>query len=112
MPQLLGLGAHAFGHHGHTEGTDGHGVEWSGLAKALVHGHGHEEGVPDHEHHLRPAPPLKTEAPRGLQAPAIATLQATEAGHLTPASAQPRWERTRLSGSSPPRFHFLCTLLI
>ena len=86
--------------------------EWSGSAMALVHGHEHGEGVPDHEHHLLPSPPFRPDPPRDLQAPAIASLATPEAGHLrSPAPGLWR-DRTGLSGSSPPRLHLLCTLLI
>jgi hypothetical protein len=112
MPQLLVLGAHAFEHHGHEESRAGYNAEWPGLAHALMHGHEHEEGVPEHEHHLLPSPPVRPDAPRDLQAPALAYLEVMDAGHLLLSSSPQRWEETRLSGSSPPRLHLLCTLLI
>ncbi|HYO11923.1 MAG TPA: hypothetical protein VE685_01865 [Thermoanaerobaculia bacterium] len=113
MPQWLWLGAHALGDHGHAGDAAGHGTEWSGLAKALVHGHQHSEGVPDHEHHLLPSPPLRQDPPRDLQAPGgMAFLEAPDTGHLLLSAAHPLGERTTHSGSSPPRLHLLCVLLI
>lgn len=112
IPQLLWVGAHALGHHEHGEEAAGHGVEWANLAKALVHGHEHGERIPDHEHYLRPSLPLRSDPPQDLQAPAMSSLAAPEPGHVPLSSARGWRGETRLSGSSPPRLHLLCTLLI
>lgn len=112
MPQWLSLGAHALEDHGHAHEAAGHGAEWSGLAKALVHGHHHPEEVPGHEHHLLPSTPLRPDPPRDLQAPAIASRPAQDPERVLLSSASQWRGETRLSGSSPPRLHLLCTLLI
>ena len=111
MPQWLGLGAHALGHLEHADDAAGHHAEWSELAEALVHGHEHGEGVPDHEHHLLPSPTLRPDPPRDLQAPGIAALEAPKAGQLLP-SAHPWRDEIRPPSASPPRLYLLCTLLI
>lgn len=101
LPQLLWMGAHGLAHHEHAEEA-----EQSTLAKILVHGHEHEEGVPDHEHHLLTSPLLRLHTPQDLQAPdfsALALLKAPEAErHLLSSRPCPRWGSIRLSGSSPP----------
>ena len=112
MPQLLWVGAHAFGHHEHGEEAAGHGAVWSGHAKALVHGHEHGEGDPDHEHYLRPSPPLRPDAPENLQTPAMVSLATPEPEHVPLPSAQGWRGEIRFSGSGPPGLHLLCTLLI
>ena len=112
MPRLLWLGAHALEHHEHAGEAHGHGAEWTGLAEALVHGHEHEEGVPDHEHRLLPSPTLRPDPPQDLDAPATAFLESTDAGRLARSGEAPWQPDTRLSGSGPPRLHLLCTLLI
>jgi hypothetical protein len=111
MPLWLWLGAHAL-EHGHAETAAGHGTEWAGLAKALVHGHHHPEESPDHEHHLLPSPPLRPDPPQDLQAPSMAFQPAPDPGHVLLSSANPWRGEIRLSGSSPPRLHLLCVLLI
>lgn len=105
MPHLLWLGAHALEHHEHGD------EEWPEHARVLVHGHEHPEGVPDHEHDLVPSPPLRQDPPRELQAPDVASLEAPAPARLQLAGDRP-WRRVGLSGSSPPRLHLLCTLLI
>ena len=108
MPLWMWLGAQVLAHHDH------HAEERAaGLGKALVHGHEHEDGVPDHEHRLLPAPPFRPDPPREIQVPAVASLAAVpdlEAFALS--GPQPEPSRTAFSGSSPPRLHLLCTLLI
>jgi hypothetical protein len=106
LPQWLWLGAHVFAHHDHAAG------DTVALAKALVHGHEHEEGVPDHEHHLVPSPSLRQDTPRDLQAPVLAFLESPETGNLPFSIAVPPRDRIRLPGSGPPQLHLLCTLLI
>ncbi|MFP5286186.1 MAG: hypothetical protein ACLGI9_10655 [Thermoanaerobaculia bacterium] len=106
MPLWLWLGAHALEHHGHA------GEHAAGLAMALVHGHEHEDGVPDHEHRLLPAPSLRPDPPRELQTAALASLEMPGAERLTLSGLLPGSSRTALSGPSPPRLHLLCTLLI
>lgn len=106
MPHLLWLGTHALEHHEHA------GEEWSEHAQALVHGHEHPEGVPDHEHDLLPSPPLRPDPPRDLPAPGIASLEAPDTVHVQLASDHPWRGRIGHSGSSPPRLHLLCILLI
>jgi hypothetical protein len=107
MPLWLWLGAHVLAHHEHAGEQPA-----AGLAKALVHGHGHEDGIPDHEHSLLSAPPLRPDPPRKLQIPAIASLEAPGLERLTLSDPQPGSRRTALSGSSPPILHLHCTLLI
>jgi len=112
VPQLLWLGGHAVAHSENAENAEH--AEWTEVAKVLVHGHEHEEGVPEHEHHLLPSPLLRPDAPRDFQAPAAAaaSLGVMDAGHLLLSGTRLWEERTRLSGASPPRLHLLCTLLI
>ncbi|HKI04927.1 MAG TPA: hypothetical protein VKK31_23310 [Thermoanaerobaculia bacterium] len=115
MPQLLWLGSHALLHHEHASDAAGHrahDAKRSELAQVLTHGHGHSEQVPEHEHHVRPSPPLRADAPREIQAPGVASLEAPNSGYLLPSSTRPWQGETRLSGSSPPRLQLLCTLLI
>lgn len=107
LPQLLWMGAHVATHHGHAEGA-----EQPALAKALVHGHEHEEGVPDHEHHLLPSPPLRRDTPHDLQVPVLASLKVSDAEHPLLSSLPPGWSRIRLSGAAGPGLHLLCVLLI
>ena len=102
----LWLGAHVLAHREHV------GEPTAGLAKALVHGHEHEKGVPDHEHRLLPAPSLRPDPPRELQAPAIASLEAPGLEPLSFSGPQSGSGRTGLSGPSPPILHLHCTLLI
>lgn len=106
FPQWLCLGAHVLRHHEHGED---HGAD---LAQALVHGHSHEEGVPDHEHRLLAAPSLRPDPQQELQAPAIASLEAPAVELLALSDPQRGSAATGSSGSSPPRLHLLCTLLI
>jgi hypothetical protein len=107
MPLGLWVGAHVLEHHEHA------GEHAAGLAIALVHGHEHEDGIPDHEHRLLSAPPLRPEPPRELQIPAAASLAAApDLEALALSGPQLESRRTALSGSSPPRLHLLCTLLI
>lgn len=111
LPQLLWMGAHGLAHPHHEHAEE---AEHSALAKILVHGHEHEEGVPDHEHHLLTSPLLRLDTPQDLQAPDFATLaflKAPEAEHLLSSSPHPRWGPVRLSGSSPPP-DLLCILRI
>lgn len=106
----LWLGAHALGAHGHTD--EAAGVEWSALAQALVHGHEHADGTPEHEHRILPSTYLRPEPPpRDLQAPVLAALQAPVADGLPLANARRR-DGLRPPGSSPPPLQLLCTLLI
>ena len=111
MP-LFWLGAHALQHHEHAEDAAESGTEWSELAKILVHGHEHAEGVPDHEHDLLPSPTSRPDAPRDLPALDSASLEAPDTVDLQPAGTHPARERIGYPGSSPPRLHLLCTLLI
>jgi hypothetical protein len=112
IPQLLWLGAHVAAHPAHAGHAGEHEAELSELAKSLVHGHEHDEDVPDHEHHLVPSAAFQPDSPHDLQVPAIASLATPEAGSF-PLSAGRRYqEGTGLSSSSPPRLHLLCTLLI
>jgi hypothetical protein len=109
---LLWLGAHALEHDGHAEEATGSGVEWSDLAKILVHGHEHAEGTPDHEHYLLPSPTLRPDPPRDLQVPAVASLEALNPESFLLASARSRHDELRVSPQKPPLRHLLCALLI
>ncbi len=104
MPQLLAVGLHALEHHEHGE-------EAVNYAKAMVHGHEHGEETPDHEHYLRPSPPLRPDVQPVLQAPAAVISPMAPEPVLLPNSDSWRGE-ARLAGASPPRLHLLCTLLI
>jgi len=107
MPLWLWVGAHVLEHHEHAE------EHAAGLAEALVHGHEHEDGVPDHEHRLLPSPSVRPDPPREVQVPAVVFLAAApDAERLAPSSLRSGSSRTELTGSSPPRLHLLCTLLI
>lgn len=106
MPLWLGLGAHVLGHHEHDAGHA------AGLARALVHGHEHEEGVPDHEHRLLPTPSLRPDPPQELHTPTAASLEAPGVERLALSGLHRGSSRTALSGASPPELHLLCTLLI
>lgn len=109
LPQLLWMGAHVLAHHEHDEDA-----EQPALAKILVHGHEHEEGVPDHEHELLASPLLRLDTPQDLQAPAVAALaflKSSEAEQALSSSPHLRWGPIRLSGSSPP-LDPLCILRI
>lgn len=109
LPAALGVGAHVFEHHGHGRQPE----DWAGLAEVLVHGHDHEEGVPPHEHHVVPLPPVRPDAPPDLQVPAFAALEAAPEPAPVLVSDAPPWHQgRRLSGPSPPRLHLLCALLI
>ncbi|HYH45217.1 MAG TPA: hypothetical protein VEG34_05980 [Thermoanaerobaculia bacterium] len=113
LPPLLGLAAHELAHHGHGEETGADGADGSGLGRMLVHGHGHAAEVPDHDHHLLPAPPLRPLAPPDLLAPVPALRAAPGAGRLPMPDARPwAWSRPEPSGSGPPRLQLLCALLI
>jgi hypothetical protein len=113
VPQLLELGAHLLAHHDHPSAEPPTATERSNLAQALVHGHRHGAGIPEHDHQLLPAPPSRLEASQAL--PALhppAALAAAEPWHpLLPAS-RPRLCPLGLSGSGPPRLHLLGALLI
>lgn len=105
VPALAWVGAHLLQHHEHHDET-------AELAEILVHGHRHQDGVPDHEHELVPAAPVRPEAPRDLQAPAAAALETPENGSLPLAGARPWRGRIRPPGSGPPLLQLLCVLLI
>lgn len=112
---LLWLGAaHALEPHEPHEPHDHHEAEWSEAAEILVHGHGHAEGTPEHEHHLQPSPSLRQLPPRDLPAPApaIASLEAAETERAPRSDARPGQNRIRLSGPAPPLLDLLCVLLI
>lgn len=111
MP-LFWLGAHVLEHHGHAEDRVASGAEWSEFAEILVHGHEHAEGVPDHEHDFLPSPTVRPDPPRDCQAPAVAALETPEPKHFLLYRARPWPGDIRPCGSSPPRLHLLCTLLI
>ena len=113
LPPLLGLAAHELAHHRHGGEAAPGGAARSGLAGVLVHGHGHAPEVPDHDHRLQPAPPLRPLAPPDLLAP-VPAVRAPERGPaLPPSDGRPwAWGRLEPSGSSPPRLHLLCALLI
>lgn len=98
----LWLGAQALGH-GHAEDA----------AEALVHGHEHADGTPEHDHPCLPSLSLRPEPPPpDLQAPALAALQAPVPDGF-PLSGARRWrDWLQPPSSSPPRLHLLCTLLI
>lgn len=104
-PQWLWLGAHVLEHHEHAA------EHTAGLAEALIHGHGHEEGVPDHAHRLVPSPTFRPDPPQDLVT-ATASLESPQAGQPALSGAASWQSGTCLSGSSPPRLHLLCTLLI
>jgi hypothetical protein len=113
LPPLLGLAAHELAHHRQGHEAEAGGAAWSGLARLLVHGHGHAQEVPDHDHHLLPSPPLRPLAPPDLQAPVPAFRAAPERDPLPSSDGRPwAWGRPEPSGSSPPRLHLLCALLI
>ena len=110
LPQWLWMGAHALEHQSHTAHSEHR--PWADLAQTLLHGHHHEDGVPDHQHLLQLHVPLRPDAPRDLQAPAASSPDLVETGPLLPTAASPWRERVRIAGDSPPRLHLLCTLLI
>lgn len=110
-PELLWLGAHALSHHEHAGEEAGHHADLPEHAAALVHGHQHAEGEPEHEHNLVPPPPLRQGPPRDVQTPAIASLGDPYAAPL-PAGTPPLAGRIQLSGASPPLLHLHCALLI
>ncbi|HYN20561.1 MAG TPA: hypothetical protein VE078_06350 [Thermoanaerobaculia bacterium] len=84
----------------------------SDLAEILVHGHEHREGVPDHQHNFLPSPPVRPVLPLDLQTPGIASLQTLDTATVLLPGVQAWSGEIGLSGSSPPRLHLLCTLLI
>ncbi len=110
MPQWLGLGAHVLEHS--EESAADH---VAGLAQALIHGHEHGEGVPEHEHRLLSAPSMQSIPPRDLQALTAVFLASLSVESLVPPGLRPSWQgadSTGFPGSGPPRLQLLCTLLI
>ncbi len=117
LPESIWLLAHAFEHRGH-EASTGHGHEVverrlaAELATALVHRHAHDDNVPDHEHHLSPAPAARETGPRhqnvahtSLSAPLPHGGSAGEV-RIAPGARPPA------AGSGPPLLALLCTLRV
>jgi hypothetical protein len=113
---LLWLGAHAFDHHAHHEHHEHPEAEWTEAAEILVHGHGHAEGTPEHEHHLQKSPLLRQLAPPDLQepaqVPAVAAPGSPGMERSLRSGARPGEGGIRLSGPAPPLLDLLCVLLI
>lgn len=111
LPQILGLGAFALAHD-HAAGDSRHAAQELELARLLSHGHGHEEGVPEHEHELLPSPPSQLSPPQLLPAASNPTLSARLPGApVLPAAVRP-WEKTRATSTGPPLLQLHCILLI
>lgn len=116
-PELLWAGAHAVEHHHEAEAA-GHDAlrcpAASRAADALLHGHGHPDGVPEHEHRLLSSPPFRHDPQSIARAGPAAALSVFASG---PPSVMPGPSRSlrpaEPPGSSPPpRLELLCTLLI
>ena len=104
-PELVRAGAHALDHHRHGHDADSD----RELAEVLVHGHEHQEGTPDHEHSVRPSPPIRQDVPASVPVSEAAPLESPACEISGTASG---WQPPRLDGPSPPLLHLLCTLLI
>lgn len=107
-PELVWAGAHSLDHRGHgiEANSDRH------LAEVLVHGHEHQEGTPDHEHSLLPAPAIRLDAVKGAEVAEVAFLK-NPAGQAPLLSGNfSAWSIPRLDGPSPPILQLLCALLI
>lgn len=118
LPESVWLGGHAFVHHDH-EDSAGHNHEAAEaaqiaeLATVLVHRHAHDEDVPDHEHHLAPAPASREVSPRRCdsaraiaEAPPVTGGAAVGEFRIAPGAKRPA------AGSGPPLLALLCTLQV
>lgn len=107
LASAMGPGLAWTGAHVHHHGQEAESARE--LAEILVHGHEHQEGTPEHEHSVRPAPPVRQDAPASAPASEVALLEsAADAVSGTPSG----WQPPRLAGPGPPLLHLLCTLLI
>ncbi len=117
LPESIWLLAHAFGHHVHeASAKHDHGAverpPAAELATVLVHRHSHDDNVPDHEHHLSPAPPAREAGPRGLNVALSAqSVPPTHCGSVGEVRSAPGARRPA-AGSGPPLLALLCTLRV
>jgi hypothetical protein len=114
-PAMTWSGALWLEHHGHGHGI-AHGEDahpgWDDLLTVLVHGHQHRAGTPDHEHDLLPSTEGAQKRSRDLSSPGIASPESFPAISAALPRRAPAVAALARSGSSPPRLHLLCTLLI
>jgi hypothetical protein len=109
--QALPLGVHWLGHHGHEEHGTSHGAEISSLTEALVHGHEHAAGDPEHSHETRPSQPVRVDGPE-LQVAEAASFEVSFEDGLRYPGDRLLHRLLELPGASPPPLLLLCTLLI
>jgi hypothetical protein len=114
-PGLVWAGVHGLEHHHEEEAAErehaaSHCREAAPAVGALLHGHAHPEGVPEHGHELVSAPSLRLDPRPGV--PPAGQPAAIVLAARAPGSERPVRPVSPPGASPPPLLHLLCTLLI